>query len=144
MVACQLPKLERGRQSTGLCAFGLFLCGWSAPTGNLRAEIEALHNGADVGRKAVDVVVQIRRKLVGIVQQSVEAPIFRQSVEGELGQVVKRRSGDAGQLESEDIFRLARKRGVFFQHGGFDRARMQSKRRSTVNGRMTLRYSLRL
>ena len=38
--------------------------------GDLRAEIEPLHDGADVGREAVDVAVEIGRELVGVIQQA--------------------------------------------------------------------------
>ena len=38
-------------------------------SGDLRTKVEPLHNRSDIGRKAVDVAVQVRRELVGVVQQ---------------------------------------------------------------------------
>ena len=37
--------------------------------GDLLVEFEPLHDGADVGREAVDVAVEVRRELVRVVQQ---------------------------------------------------------------------------
>ena len=48
--------------------------------GDLRAEIEPLHDGPDIGGKAVDVAVEVGGKLVGVVQQARLV---------QLGQVVK-------------------------------------------------------
>ena len=48
---------------------------------DLRAEVELLHDGADVGREAVDVAVEIRRELVGVVEQPREVEL-REIVKG--------------------------------------------------------------
>lgn len=40
---------------------------------DLRVEAETLHDVADVGREAVEIAVEVRRELVGIIEQAVEA-----------------------------------------------------------------------
>lgn len=45
---------------------------FSRHSDDLSAEIEPLHDGPDVGRKAVDIAVQIRRELIGVIQQALE------------------------------------------------------------------------
>ena len=60
---------------------------------DLLVEGEPLHDGADVGREAVDVAVEVGRELVGVVEQ------LRQV---ELRQVVERPPGDLLQQAADD------------------------------------------
>jgi hypothetical protein len=53
----------------------------------------ALHDGVDIGREAVDVAVEIRRKLVRVVEQAVEPTALRRLGHGESGEVEERDTG---------------------------------------------------
>ena len=57
-------------------------------------ELEPLDDGTDVGREAVDVAVEIRRELVGVVEQAVEAALLGGLGDGEFGEVEERDAGD--------------------------------------------------
>ena len=53
----------------------------------------ALHDGVEIGREAVDVAVEIRRKLVRVVEQAVEPAALRRLGHGESGEVEERDTG---------------------------------------------------
>jgi hypothetical protein len=76
-------------------------------SGNLRAEIKPLHDRADVGRKAVDIAVEIRRELIGVVQQARKV---------ELGEVVERVVRNLRELVANDVLWLRLQRSMLFQH----------------------------
>ena len=64
---------------------------------DLRAKVEALHDGADVGREAVDVAVEIRCELIGVIEQSRQI---------ELRKVVERVASDRAELVADDVLRF--------------------------------------
>ena len=87
--------------------------------GDLLAKLELFHDGPDIGREAIDVAVEVRRELIGIIQQAVEPLAGGLAVEGELGEVVERHLGDLRQSVADDVFPFGLEGGVFLQHGGF-------------------------
>lgn len=91
--------------------------------GDLFAELEPLHNGADVGRKPVDVAVEIRREVVRIVEEAIEPAAFFRFRHRELGQVVEGYFGDVGQPVPDDIFALRLDGGMLFQYLRFRRSK---------------------
>lgn len=72
------------------------------------AEIEALHDLADVRREGIDVAVQIGGELVRVIQQPGEV---------ELREVVELRAGNLAELGADDVFTLALERLVRIEHG---------------------------
>jgi hypothetical protein len=72
----------------------------------LLVEAEPFHNGPDIGRKGVDIAVEIRGKLVGVVQKAAQI---------ELGEVVKGAFGDLMEAMADDRFRLGFQFPIFGQ-----------------------------
>jgi hypothetical protein len=75
--------------------------------GDLLVEREPFHDVADVLGKAVDVSIQIGRKLIGIVEQLGEV---------HLREVVERTLSDLLKKAADDALGLRLDRGVFLQH----------------------------
>ncbi len=90
--------------------------------GDLFAELEPLHDGTDVGRKPVDVAVEIRREVVWVVKEAVEPTAFFSARHRELGEVIERHFGNLGKPVPDNIFAFRFNDGMFFQHLGFRRS----------------------
>ena len=82
----------------------------------MHIEAETFHDGANIGREAVDVTVEIWCEMVRVVEQPVEAAAFGRLSERELGQIVERDAGDLRKAVADDILAFRFDGGVFLQH----------------------------